>query len=132
VPQTLEAWAEAKAADPDFGDFVAKIKDVAVRNDLYIHAPSDRPPRIIVPLLIAKQKPKHGWTALGFHFRLARLKQPHWPKIWKALSFSEPKQPTAEKNGFGGEGEVQGKFVTSAMGAFRRPDARVKIHKKAQ
>jgi transposase InsO family protein len=49
VPQTLEAWAEAQAADPDFDDFVAKIKDVAIRNELYIHAPPDRPPRILVP-----------------------------------------------------------------------------------
>jgi len=49
VPQTLEAWAEAQAADPEFGALIATINDVAVRSNLHIHAPADRPPRIIVP-----------------------------------------------------------------------------------
>jgi hypothetical protein len=47
-----------------------------------------------------------GGAALGFHFRLARLKPPRWLKNFKALPFSEPKQPTAEKTGFEGEDEV--------------------------
>jgi hypothetical protein len=48
VPQTLEAWAEAQATDPDFSAFAADIKNVAIRNELCIHAPPDRPPRIPV------------------------------------------------------------------------------------
>jgi hypothetical protein len=39
------------------------------------------------------------------HWYVAECNRISGLTIYKALPFSEPKQPTAEKTGFGGEGE---------------------------
>jgi hypothetical protein len=49
VPQTLEHWAESQQNDPDFAPFISKLSHVATRDNLHVHAPPDKPPRIIVP-----------------------------------------------------------------------------------
>jgi hypothetical protein len=49
VPQTVEDWIHAQHNDPTFAAFVASIPDSAVRDGLYVHAPDDRPARILVP-----------------------------------------------------------------------------------
>jgi hypothetical protein len=49
APQTVENWIHAQHNDPTFAAFVASIPDSAVRDGLHVHAPDDRPARILVP-----------------------------------------------------------------------------------
>jgi len=50
VPRTLEAWIRAQQADEDFPAMLEEIEDKAFKNDLWIRAPPDSTPSIIVPL----------------------------------------------------------------------------------
>jgi hypothetical protein len=49
VPRTLEAWIHAQNADDDFPALLEMIDDKAQRNELWISAPPDSNPIIIVP-----------------------------------------------------------------------------------
>jgi hypothetical protein len=50
VPRTLEAWIHAQQMDEDFQDMLELIEHKAMKNDLWILAPPDTTPLIIVPL----------------------------------------------------------------------------------
>jgi hypothetical protein len=49
VPQTIEDWCTAQQEDPSFAPFVADLPAAAVRDGLYIHAPDNTSPLILVP-----------------------------------------------------------------------------------
>ncbi len=49
VPRTIEAWVQAQQSCPDFVDLREGMDMTAVRHDLWIHAPPEPPPTIIVP-----------------------------------------------------------------------------------
>ncbi len=49
VPRTLEAWVRAQQGSTDFQSTLDLMDMVAVRHDLWIHAPPDSTPTIIVP-----------------------------------------------------------------------------------
>jgi hypothetical protein len=49
LPRTLEAWIEAQKEDPDFEDCLAEIVDKTQRQGLWINAPAQQSPTIIVP-----------------------------------------------------------------------------------
>jgi hypothetical protein len=49
LPQTLEAWIQAQTDSQDFAALLATIEDKACRQQLWIYAPADASPRIIVP-----------------------------------------------------------------------------------
>jgi transposase InsO family protein len=50
VPRTLEAWIHAQQMDEDFPDMLESVEHKAMQNDLWIIAPPDTTPSIIVPL----------------------------------------------------------------------------------
>ena len=50
VPRTLEAWIHAQQNDDDFEALLQDIEDKATKNDMWIKAPADDNPTIIVPL----------------------------------------------------------------------------------
>ena len=47
--KNLEDWIQAQNPDPDFADLVTSLPGAAIRNQLYIYAPDDREPKILVP-----------------------------------------------------------------------------------
>jgi hypothetical protein len=49
LPRTLEAWIKAQKEDPDFDDCLVEIEDKAQRQELWIYAPAQQCPTIIVP-----------------------------------------------------------------------------------
>ncbi len=49
LPRTLEAWANAQKSDAAFESLLDGIQDKAVKQDLWICAPADANPTIIVP-----------------------------------------------------------------------------------
>jgi hypothetical protein len=49
VPRTLEAWVHAQQKDETFESLLHEIDDKAIRQDLWIHAPPNEHPTIIVP-----------------------------------------------------------------------------------
>jgi hypothetical protein len=50
VPRTLEAWIRAQQADDGFPAMLEQIEDKAIKQELWIRAPADSTPTIIVPL----------------------------------------------------------------------------------
>jgi hypothetical protein len=49
VPITVEDWMIEQRRDPSFLKDLETIPDIACRDGLYLHAPDEQPPRIIVP-----------------------------------------------------------------------------------
>jgi hypothetical protein len=49
LPRTLEAWIETQRQDPDFENCLADIEDKTQRQELWINAPAQQSPTIIVP-----------------------------------------------------------------------------------
>jgi len=49
LPRTLEAWVQAQKEDPDFHDCLEEVENKAQRQELWINAPAQHCPTIIVP-----------------------------------------------------------------------------------
>jgi hypothetical protein len=49
VPRTMEAWIRAQKADVDFDDLLANVENKTLLNELWVQAPPNRVPTIIVP-----------------------------------------------------------------------------------
>ncbi len=49
LPRTLEAWVRAQQGDEAFPAMLDQIEDKALKQDLWIKAPANAPPTIIVP-----------------------------------------------------------------------------------
>jgi hypothetical protein len=49
IPTTIEEWIKEQNRDAVFRGTLATIPEVANRNGLYLYAPDDEPPRILVP-----------------------------------------------------------------------------------
>ncbi len=49
MPITIEDWMIEQRRDPSFLRDLETIPNTACRNGLYLHAPDEQPPRIIVP-----------------------------------------------------------------------------------
>jgi hypothetical protein len=49
LPRTLEAWVQAQKEDPDFDDCLKEVENKARRQELWINAPAQHCPTIIVP-----------------------------------------------------------------------------------
>ncbi len=49
LPRTLETWIVAQSSAPEFGTFLETVTDKACRQQLWIYAPENASPRIIVP-----------------------------------------------------------------------------------
>ena len=85
MPQTLEHWAESQQTDPDFASFISKLSHVAVRDNLHVHAPPDKPPRIIVPPSVQTPLIRHTHVKMWHRgsekvARTLRLSY-YWPSI---------------------------------------------------
>ncbi len=50
MPRTLEAWIQAQRTDEDFEGMLQEVEDRALQHDLWIRAPVNENPTIIVPL----------------------------------------------------------------------------------
>ncbi len=54
MPRTVEAWMRAQRDDPDFPQRLEDIEWKASRQDLWVHAPPEQAPTIIVPFTCQK------------------------------------------------------------------------------
>jgi hypothetical protein len=87
VPRTLEAWMRAQKLDLAFDEFVQTVDNSALRHGLWIRAPPDRTPTIIVPMHCREMliRDTHARMHHLHHAKVfAVLKQSYfWPDIKK-------------------------------------------------
>ena len=102
VPRTLEAWVRAQKLDLTFDEFVQTVDDAALRHGLWIQAPADRTPTIIVPTACREMliRDTHARMHHLHHAKVfAVLKNSYfWPDIKKDTRKALENCPECELN----------------------------------
>ncbi len=87
VPTTVEEWIDEQTKDPQFLAQLASLDSIACRQGLYLYAPDDIAPRILVPM--ASREPLIRFTHQRmFHLGHAKvaerlLRSYFWPSLRK-------------------------------------------------
>jgi transposase InsO family protein len=113
VPQALGRWAESQHNDSDFTSFVSKLSHVAARGNLCIHAPPDKPPRIIAPPSVQTPLVRHTHVKM-WHLGSEKVaRTPRLSCFWPSIN-SDTKKVLADCPGC----ELEKARQTKAHGLF--------------
>jgi hypothetical protein len=72
LSRTLEAWIKAQKDDPDFDDCLVEIENKAQRQELWINAPAQQCPTIIVPRTCREMLVRDAHSRM-FHLNHAKV-----------------------------------------------------------
>ena len=102
VPRTLEAWMRAQQEDPDFPTLLESMEHKAQKQSLWINAPPNQPPTIIVPITCCELLVRDAHERM-FHLNQAKVfallrRSYSWPTMRKDVRKILSDCPACELN----------------------------------